>query len=162
MSIIKGFAIGFSNSCLAIPYILGQLDCGHCCSVKLVAREGNCCKCGKHQNLSESGATICVCGSQYFTQTFSPNPHNAAHRVTAMGEYICCETCETDAAKIKWLTSLDTTDIRYARYSGHGSYYLYGKSSTSPTGVLCIGSVPSSAESLLRIRGICMVSPTER
>lgn len=164
MSTITHISIGFGNSALRVPYALAHLDCGHVAGVQLKSHRGTCSKCGKEHELPTGKATTCVCGSQMFRITYMPNPHNECDRVTAVGDCVNCDTCQREAAQIKWLEGVDPKQVQHARYRTNFAaprYDLYRRDASSPTGVLSMGSVPASAEAILRRKGICTLSPTE-
>jgi hypothetical protein len=164
---ITSFEQGYSSSGI-IPYVSALLDCGHVSSVVLKPYRGVCCQCHREQELARAGrATICACGRSMFTIIYTPEPHNPADRITAIGDTIECERCASIARDIVWLESLDTETVQHARFKmwcGVAQYHFYKRDSKSPSGVMLIGSVEQTPaiDKLLAAKRISPLSPTEQ
>jgi len=99
-----------------------------------------------------------ACGHRHFSEGW-----NIPHTGKA-GDVVECAECARHAERIEWLRNLAEPVFR-ARYSERwgGQYHLYRRDTTSPTGVMLIGTVPATPaiDEVLRQKRISPLSPTE-
>ncbi len=163
MATITQIRKAFDNSG-RYPYAAGVLDCGHPCTIVLKPQRGACCKCGAENELQGAGKpTTCACGSQSFSLTFWPDPHNADHQISKIGDTVVCLACANEAAEVEWLKALDAGAVHHARFR-YGSYWLYAHDPSSPSGFMLIRGVSATPaiDAVLAKKRISPLSPTER
>jgi hypothetical protein len=90
--------------------------------------------------------------------------HVAQNGVPAVGELVECDSC---AKSRIFIDSIDLNTVFRARFDPRfspGHYHLYKRDTTSPSGVMLIGSVTATPEfdNILAKRNISPLSPTER
>lgn len=150
------------------PYALTMLSCGHKVSVRLRDTAGTCCGCGKTLAHPQGESfKPCVCGAWSAKDIDSPKPNNPADRLTKVGDVVECDACDKNVEKIAWLRSLPKYSVSHARFDPRfspGSYHLYRRDTSSPSGFFLLGSVPATKEfdAVLREIAVSPLSPTER
>lgn len=165
MATVKSFDLGFTSGG-RFPYALARLDCGHVANVEVNPTLYACAACGRETTNIQHGS--CPCGSTRdgFRFVHLTNPHNAADRVTQIGDVVACEQCPKDDETAAWLLALAAGSVHHARFDPRfapGSYHLYRHDVSSPSGFFLMGSVPATPrfDDLLRAVRVSPLSPTE-
>lgn len=163
---------------LRISHAYAKLDCGHAAEVQLRPAEIACRVCGHTGPFVEATAAerpswakvwrVCsacrsASGGAY---TLIPDPHNPEHRLTKVGDVVDCAYCRQYATALEQLRQLDRGLLAHARYRdwcGRGSYYIYRRDPSSPTGVALVLTIEArpEADEVLRAMGLSPLSPTE-
>jgi hypothetical protein len=94
---------------LRASYVYAVLECGHSAAVPLLPERYACMDCGHVRErtgpLLSPYCPECGCGAA--KPVFRPDPHNAEHRLAAVGDKAECKDCDHYAAALQELRNLD-------------------------------------------------------
>jgi predicted nucleic acid-binding Zn-ribbon protein len=153
---------------LRASYVYAVLECGHSAAVPLLPERYACMDCGHVRErtgpLLSPYCPECGCGAA--KPVFRPDPHNAEHRLAAVGDKAECKDCDHYAAALQELRNLDRRGLvhsRYREWCGKGIFYVYRRDPKSPSGVVLAHSIEATreAEDILRSMKLAPLSPTE-